>query len=437
MVGGAGGGVFTQITPRKFQASQAFLMRDEFSGQILRPGRFESLEAMKSAQETIQEIARNSQLISNVLEEVGPETWFADAENYPSVETIEDFQGEVWISAANGAELGKTEVIHLNVRASSKERAKKIVDLLAAGVETELKTLRGLKAKSFEEEAKASFEVASQQMETVTNRLKKMETELGADLGELRALENPASGDSIIRRSLIQINSDLIKQRSSLNQLDQQGVFFREAIKSQNATASIPFEMLQMLPSIREFQLGLVRSKLRLSQVESEYKSGHYKVQKAQNEVKEIEKHIKKELQNSYKTIRDQRRFVERRIKTLESQKSVVEKRMTRLANLRTPYHNLIQESQIATTRVNDAQKDLNWARASLHGSETVDLLTRLETSQVRSRPVGLSKTVMMLGSITCGLFVGLGLVMFLSAPGATVSQNRMEEMASENEQSE
>jgi uncharacterized protein involved in exopolysaccharide biosynthesis len=40
-------------------ASQALLVRDEAVGQQARPGRFDDSESMKTAQETIQEIARN------------------------------------------------------------------------------------------------------------------------------------------------------------------------------------------------------------------------------------------------------------------------------------------------------------------------------------------------------------------------------------------
>jgi hypothetical protein len=53
-------------------ASQGLIVRDEANGAVMRLGRFQSQTEMKAAQETILEMARNSQVLREALLEVGP-----------------------------------------------------------------------------------------------------------------------------------------------------------------------------------------------------------------------------------------------------------------------------------------------------------------------------------------------------------------------------
>ena len=55
------------IMPEMWTARQSFLIRDDLSGTAFKPGRFDSEEARKSAQETILEVARRPLVVRSVL----------------------------------------------------------------------------------------------------------------------------------------------------------------------------------------------------------------------------------------------------------------------------------------------------------------------------------------------------------------------------------
>ena len=82
-----------------WSARQSFIVRDDLTGQSYKPGRFESLESMKSAQETILEISRRPEVIRKTLEKLRPASGAANNSDWINDELIEDIQGSIAFSA--------------------------------------------------------------------------------------------------------------------------------------------------------------------------------------------------------------------------------------------------------------------------------------------------------------------------------------------------
>ena len=120
---------YAVLKSNTWTARQSLVIRDDLVGKSFKPGRFESLESLKSAQETILEIARKPQVIRKALKNLGPNPMtLTSRKNWPSEKVIEDVQGTISIGAPNGAEFGKTEVILLSTKASSRERSRQLID---------------------------------------------------------------------------------------------------------------------------------------------------------------------------------------------------------------------------------------------------------------------------------------------------------------------
>ena len=51
------------LGPKKWEATQSFVVREELIGRIVSPGRFDSLESMTTAQQVIQETARRPMVL--------------------------------------------------------------------------------------------------------------------------------------------------------------------------------------------------------------------------------------------------------------------------------------------------------------------------------------------------------------------------------------
>ena len=62
--------------------------------------------------------------------------------SWPSEKVIEDVRRTISISAPNGAEFGKTEVILLSTKASARERARQFIELLLTEIDQKLREVR-------------------------------------------------------------------------------------------------------------------------------------------------------------------------------------------------------------------------------------------------------------------------------------------------------
>ena len=127
------------------------VVRDDLVGTFFKPGRFDSLDSLKSAQETILEVARRPQVVRAALQQVGPPALTSE-EKWLGEQNIQKMQGKIQISAPNGAEFGRTEAIVLSVQQDTRDRAGKFVDYLLNEVESTLRELRGQQFESMQQE---------------------------------------------------------------------------------------------------------------------------------------------------------------------------------------------------------------------------------------------------------------------------------------------
>ena len=113
--------LYSLFATKTYTSRQSLVIRDNLVGTFFKPGRFDSLDSMKSAQETILEISRRPRVVRAALEKLGPpgfkgKSWLTD-------QVIMETQGRIQLGAPNGAEFGRTEAVVLSVPDSSRERS--------------------------------------------------------------------------------------------------------------------------------------------------------------------------------------------------------------------------------------------------------------------------------------------------------------------------
>ena len=113
---------YALFSAKKYTSRQTLVIRDDLVGTFYKPGRFDSFDSMKSAQETILEIARRPHVVKAALQKLGPPPLVSESA-WLGEENVEKTQGLIQISAPNGAEFGRTEAIILSVKQSSRDRA--------------------------------------------------------------------------------------------------------------------------------------------------------------------------------------------------------------------------------------------------------------------------------------------------------------------------
>lgn len=416
---------YALLAPPSWKASQAILVRDEARAGERGVGRFESVDAMKTAQETILEVARNRKVVAAALKAVGPPANKQAARDWPADADVEALLQAISVTAPSGAEFGRTEVIYLAVTAETRPRAIALASAVCNALEKRLQQLRNAKAKSVIQEIEKTLALNRADLEVSTAKLEAMERSVGADLGELRIMTEQGAGDSNLRSAANQIKNELRRARANRDSLVEQLRFLREAQQDPARIVAMPNRLLETQPALRRLKDGLVDAQLRASQLAGTRSSDHPLVKSARVAVEEVRRDLRDELAVALRGAVADRKLSERLVGSLERQEADVDGRLQRLASQRARYGNLVAEVKQKTAIVAQSTRNLAEARASQNAARAASLLTRLDTPQCGNRPVGPGKTTILLAGIGGGLLSSVGLLL-LATPASLSLGRRM-----------
>ena len=415
------------------------MVRNELIGQEDRSGRFASWEAARTAQETILEISKNPSVIEKTLQQVGPPPG-KPANDWPDDITIEGMQGSISISAPNGAEFGKSEVVHLSVKESSRKRAQAVILALLENVETQLREVRRERAISMEGEALQATKLAQENLKKSVDKLTEIESKIGPDLQELRSMNQASTGDGALQRELLQVRAELRDASQTQNMLASQHEMMNKALNDPAHLIQTPNELLQIQPALSDLKKGLSTARLELARVQSRYTDAHPKTRNAKQAVDDTLQQIREELSTALLGLKTQRQLNTNRIEMLKKRESDCVQRSRLLAQVRAEYATLQADVEQRSEVLKTAEEQLNRAQSIRLAAEEVNLITRIEDPQIGSSPLGPSKKMIVLGGMIGGLMIGLGLVTFLSAPlgpqssMTTLPQEQVEQAANQQE---
>jgi hypothetical protein len=242
------GAVYAVLKAPMWEATQALVVRDEAMGATVRPGKFQQPDDMKAAQETVLELARSRAVLRAALAEVGPGANHESDSPWPSAEAIAALAGCVKLTPPKGAEFGKTEVFYLSVKADSPTRALQLTEAICQQLQRRSQELRDQKAQGLVAELTKTVEIAKADLDVTTSSLKEIESEVGSDLGELRVLEDVGGGDSPLRRSISDMETELRQARQSIDG-NQELLSLLEGVEGRYAVAAGCSESLVRSPS--------------------------------------------------------------------------------------------------------------------------------------------------------------------------------------------
>lgn len=411
-LGLAGAAVQVATQRPMWSATQSLLVRDEVGGQR-GLGRFDSVEAMKTAQETIQEMVRNPQTVRTVLEQIGPHT--ESRTIWPSPTDVAGAQKRFVVRAPNGAEFGRTEVLHLSATAESRERAARMVTLLYGELERRLRELHERRTRSIMDENFQRIRIAESDLASATQRLQQMEAAVGSDLGELRVLNETSAGDGNLRSQQVAIKLELRQmtaQRDSFRQLRE---LLAKANNDPDLLVATPNTLLETQPSIRRLKDGLIDAQLKVAELAGKISTGHPQYKSAIAAEREIRDNLHDELRTALRGVEFDVQVRERQAQSLETQLLEVNRRLDRLAELRAPYNNLIAEVRRCSEVLEKTNKEQADARGS-HANQS-SLITRLDGPTVSDRPVGPGRSTVLAAGLFGGLLSGVGLVFLIAPP--------------------
>lgn len=404
-------------------ASQGMIVRDEATATAMRLGRFESQTQMKTAQETLMELAKNPRVIRSALTSVPSKSksnrwpWASsNMDEAPSSRDVETFgKKNVNIRAPHGAELGTTEIIYLDVKESSPERAAKLAKAIGNALEEQLQLVRQTRAEGIIEELRAAEEIAEKELQKSTHKLQQMEVSAGADLADLRGLTDANSG-STNRLMLDMVRDDLRRGEIELQMHLENLESARAALEKPELMAQVSDRLVDTQPTIKKLREALAEASIRTTQQLGKYSESHPEVIIAKQTELQVQQRLMKELEAAVSAIEGAITLTQRRMARLHEQEQELGRRLNRLAQIRAEYTNVVAEVRSRSDELHQIRRDLTHASAARDAAGTSSLITRLDEPILGERPIGPGKTTIVGAALVGGVLLGLGIV-FLIIP--------------------
>ncbi len=409
--------IYAVCRPATWEASQALLVRDEAVGDSNHPGRFSDADAMKTAQETILELAKSRSVLTAALTEVGPPAQYKKPALWPRPADVLSLHKAIKMSAPSGTEFGRTEVFYLRVEDHNRDRAVALTRAVCDRLETRLQELRDRKARGLIDELDKTMVLAAAGLKDATARLTKVERNVGHDLGELRILNESAGGESNLRRTMTEIDGE-VRQARVTGETNRQLLKLLVAAKGDPAQlVAMPSGLLDAQPALKRLKDGLVDTQLRTSNLLGVMSSQHPNVQVALAAEEAVRADLYQELDVAIRGLKAELAVGAVRTKSLEKQLAEVNGRMSHLAAIRAEYGNLVIETRDRASILTVAQKELADARASQAAAHSASVITRLDGPYAGEYAVGPRRSLIVLAGLVGGLLTGLGIVFLTAAP--------------------
>jgi len=396
-----------------WQASQALIVRNEATNNEVGPGKFSHTDQMKTVQETILELAKSRNVLKAVLEEVGaPADYAKDATAWPTVEDVADLREALKILPPKGAEFGKTEVFYLKVKSDDRRRAVLLTTTLVERLKSRFQQLLDDRAASVINELDKAVVMAETNLKESTAELAKLEQSVGSDLAELRILHESPAGSSDLRRKLVEVENELRKAETDRRARAELLSLLQMGSTDPDRLVSLPGRLLESHAMLRQLSTGLSAARLNTCNLLGKMSREHPTVQSAEAEHAEIRRSLQSELNNAIEIAKVELRLADTEVTSLKTRLDDMHTRFNKLAGLRAPYTNLVAETNNRTDTLESAQRDLADARASRAAAKSASLIARIDLPDTGVRPLGPSRTIVVLAGLAGGLFAGWGIVL-------------------------
>ncbi|RMF99777.1 MAG: hypothetical protein D6741_07945 [Planctomycetota bacterium] len=397
---------FAFLKPQVWEARQAFVVRTEGVAQLKDRSFADETELRKVVQETALELLRSRPLLETALKAVGPPAGKRKTKTFPDRRTIADLREAVRILPPTGSEFGETDIFYLTVRDEDPKRAMALTEQLAALLVDRFHELNREQTSKAIAELENAVKVARADLSESITAVEELETSVGADLAELRMLEENQSGESALRRNLSEVQAALRQTTARLQSTESLLELLREVKDDPQRIVATPNTLLESQPALRRLKDGLIDAELRLASLRGNMSDEHPTVISAKLAKAEIQTKLFQELDSAVEGLEAEKDLLEKQAAAYSRQLHECEQRLARLAELRTKYSTLLAEQRRREAILQRAESELSEARLQLAGNSRGPLLA-VDKAETGDKPVGPSRAVIAAAGIAAGLLFG------------------------------
>ncbi len=407
------------VRPKTWEAAQAMVVRSESSDTLSRLGRATELEQMKSTQETILELAKSRDVLLGALQQAGPGSE-DNAANWPNEKALEALQDSVAVEPPKGAEFGKTELFYLKVKDHDRTRSTALASAISTELQSRLANMQKASSEGSIKELDRSVKLAQEELSEATKRLSAMEQHAGNDLVELRILTESPSGDSDLRRNLVELEKELRVHKAAQLENEESLRILKEAESDPAKLMAAPSLLLKSQPALARLKDGLVDAQLRSGQALGTMSEDHPMVRGAREAERVIRNQLHDEIALAIKGVAADQQVGADRIKSVESQIAEVQQRLSRLADMRAEYANLSDAVKSRSETLKAVEHELADAKARNAAANATSRLNLVGTPDTGTRPIGPGRSVIAAGGLGAGLLVSAAIAFLLIQPAPT-----------------
>jgi uncharacterized protein involved in exopolysaccharide biosynthesis len=414
---------YSFVAPRQWQATQALIIRPEaasVSEQQL--GEFSDLSEMKTLQETILELAKSQGVIQATLCEVGPPASYRRPEEWPTPVDVEEFRECVDMRPPGGAEFGKTEVFYLSVHDTDRRRAAALAAVLCEQLVERMQDIRGLRAQGMVVELERTVAMAEHDLANRTTHLSAFETQIGADLAELRNLNAEIGGQSEVSQELQAIEAERRANSSQRRENERLLSLLVAAQDDPQQLLATPGSLLQSQPAVAQLKQALVAAEVHTASLLGSRSQKHPFVVAAREAEQRLRHQLHNEIAVAIRALQVDVELNADREEALSVRWTTGRERLSRLAGGRAEYARLLASVENHTRLVEAARKNLADARAHQAGARSASVISRIDGVETGVYPIGPGRRTITAAGGVGGLLLGLGVV-FLFARNTPTSE--------------
>ncbi len=400
----------------KWEASQAVSVRNEAASTWNAPGKFRHDNELKMLEETLLEVAKSRGILKATLAKVGPPQDWTPNETWPTEQSIDDLRQAVTIAPPKGSEFGKTEILYLTAKDTSRSRAIIMVEALFQQLDRGLTDLRDRRIQGTVAELDQAAELARDELEAANKRLIQMEQLVGGDLVELRLLHQSASGSSDLQRNFVDAQNELRQLRQAQTVATDLLALVNVSQANPQALLAVPNALLESQPTIRRLKDGLSDAQLRTATLRGYMSDVHPRVIASTHAEESIHRSMMQELAVASRGVEAELSLLAARNHSLEKQLKQMREQRDRLAQIRVEYTNLTSNVEHRRTLLEQTERTLSEAKANLAAARSCSLISPLGEPNCGSQPVGPGRSVIAATGVCGGLLAGVGLL-FLTVP--------------------
>ena len=310
----------------------------------------------------------------------------------------------------------------------------RLVAELGQQVDGRLRRLRKEQSQSLSSELHQQVEIAQAALEVETEQLVKFESQVGADLGELRMLNASFSGQSDLRQEAVHLNNERRSAKMKVRQAEQLLVILQAARREPEQLIAMPNSLIESQPTLRRLKDGLVDAQLRAARLGGTRTADHPQVQAANESVATIRLDLHDELEVAIRGVQVELQLGNDRVVHLEQQHQGVQQRLGRLAELRAGYANRMSAVENSRKVLDRAQKQLGEVSATLVAAHSASLVTPIDQPETGPNPGGPGRASVVLLGTFGGFALGMGWLFLTVTPTPVLLESLEAETAVEPE---